>query len=102
MESGQGGLDRARQDVHYIRSRLLKGVSEKTSRFDFCIFRLLVHFLLSSQETYLFPLKIEVSPVVLYIINFHSSNYGLRFTQPSLYFTLEIWNNNKIACNLIL
>ena len=75
----------------------LKGVSEKTSHFDCCIYQLSVHYLLSSQEIYLFPLKIEVRPVVFHMITFYSSNYGLRYTQQSLYFTLEIWNNEVLS-----
>ena len=42
----------------------LKGVSEKTSRFDFVYPVFLVQFLLSSQEKYLYSQKIEVVPVV--------------------------------------
>ena len=34
--------------------------------------------LMSSQEIYLSPLKIEISPVVLHIISFHSFNIILR------------------------
>ena len=52
-----------KQRYKNMMAMILKGVSEKTSHFDFCIFRLSVHFLLSSHETE----------------TFHSFNYGLRF-----------------------
>ena len=41
------GFEMVRKRKYYI-----KGVSEKTSRFDFCISRLSVQFVLTSQETY--------------------------------------------------
>ena len=49
-----------------------------------------------NMDNYLCSKKTEVSLVVLHIITFHSSNYGL-----SLYFALELWNNDKFECILI-
>ena len=61
--------------IRSLNQAELKGDSEKTLRFYFCISRLSVNLLSSSQQIYLCSQKIKVGPVVLHIFTFHSSNY---------------------------
>ena len=51
----------------------LQGVSKKSGNKDFKMFYAISFILMSSQERYLSPHKIYISPVVLHIISFHSS-----------------------------
>ena len=68
----------------------IQGVSKNRGNKDFEMFYASSFILMSSQERYSSPLRIEISPVVLYIISFHSSLFKLGF-ELRFYFISNLW-----------
>ena len=87
----------------------IKGVSEKTSRFDFYISPLSVKLLLTSQEIYSFPPKIEVGPVILHIItstaltierDIYGQILGLTNLEIKIHLNLSLFQSSSPSINL--
>ena len=70
----QGSVRHPVKCLVYLPSEL-QGVVKKLQDKKIEKLHTIIFIILSSQEKYIFSKKTEVSPVILHIITFHSSNY---------------------------
>ena len=68
---------------------IIQGASKKGVISELRMFYVSYFIFSSSQEIYSSPLKIEISPVILHIISFHSSKFYIRYVWPK--FMPDYW-----------